>query len=474
MKTIMKNISKIKILMMSAIMLLMGACDSWIDVNENPNNPQDAPIQGLLTNITFESTLNVYRAGSISSNYVQHLASPNPGSSSDIMEPLDYSGTWGSFYSVMSDITDLVRKSEDLGATHYAAAGQTLMALNLGMVVDMWGEVPYSEGFDFSTVTPAYDDDQALYIEVLSLLDQAIVNFGLTSTVTMGTDDFIYGGNIEKWVKFANSLKARYLLHTSGTPGYNPAAVLTAASAGMSSNLDDAKMNFFDQRFNPWAQVAINNENLLLGGWISTQFIEALDGTSYPAIDPRLPLMIGTTDAGEFIGVENGAGRGNAPEQGARSTLIPGQYYTGTLSPVLIMTYSELKFIEAEAAFSTDKPRAYAAYLEGIRAHMQMLSVPNDQVLAYLADPSVSMGVGALTINDVFKEKWIATFLHPETWNDARRFNYAYKDMTLPQNLNPDLNNQFIRRLPYPDSEVSRNGNNVPTVTLLDRIWWNQ
>jgi hypothetical protein len=72
------------------------------------------------------------------------------------------------------------------------------------------------------------------------------------------------------------------------------------------------------------------------------------------------------------------------------------------------------------------------------------------------------------------KEKWVAMFLHPETWNDARRFDYGYKDMTLPENLNPELNGNYIRRLAYPDSEVSRNGNNVPNVTLLDRIWWDQ
>nr|HAD51638.1 SusD/RagB family nutrient-binding outer membrane lipoprotein [Algoriphagus sp.] len=85
-----------------------------------------------------------------------------------------------------------------------------------------------------------------------------------------------------------------------------------------------------------------------------------------------------------------------------------------------------------------------------------------------------SMGAANLTLADIMKEKWVALFLHPETWNDARRFDYSYKNMTLPENLNPDLNGQYIRRLAYPDSEVSRNGDNVPSVTLLDRIWWNQ
>lgn len=470
----MKNLSKLNVFLIALVMVFLAACDNWLDVNENPNNPTDAPIQGLLTNVVLESTMNVYRAGSISSNYVQHLASPNPSSSSDIMEPLDFSGTWGSFYGIMSDITDLISKSENLGASHYVAVGQTMMAMNLGLVVDMWGNAPYSEGFTFATVTPAFDNDQQLYAEINSLLDQALVNFNQASSVTIRADDFIFQGNIQKWTKFVHSLKARYMIHIKGKPGYNAAEVLASVSNGFADNIDDAKMNFFEQRRNPWEIIALNNQNLLLGGWISSQFIEALDGTSYPVADPRLPLMVGATDGGLYIGVPNGEGRGNAPERGARSVLIPGQFYTQRIGPVLIMTYAELKFIEAEAAFETDKPRAYAAYQEGIRAHMRMLSVADAALEGYVSHPSVSMGVAAFTINDIFKEKWIATFLNPETWNDARRFDYAYKDMTIPANLNPNLNGQFIRRLAYPDSEVSRNGQNVPTVTLLDRIWWNK
>jgi hypothetical protein len=63
-------------------------------------------------------------------------------------------------------------------------------------------------------------------------------------------------------------------------------------------------------------------------------------------------------------------------------------------------------------------------------------------------------------------------FLHPEAWTDARRYNFQYKDMTIPANLNPDLNGNFARRLVYPDSETGRNVANVPPVTQLDRMWW--
>jgi hypothetical protein len=470
----MKFKNKLYTILGAGILLTASACESFLDVNENPNNPEDAPISGLMTNSTYETALNVQRIGSATSNYVQYLASPNPATSSDTMDPVNFSGTWFSLYNVMTDVNEIIRKAEESGANHYLGAGQILMALNLGMTVDIFGDVPFSESFNFETVTPAYDSDEQLYQQVLSLLDQGIANLQGETAISIGADDFIFGGDIDKWIRFGNSLKARFLLHTKETSTYNANEVLAAVSAGFQSNDDDAAVTFFEQRFNPWAQVAINNSNLLLGGWISEQFVQALDGTSYPTVDPRLPLMIGTTDEGEFIGTVNGAGRGDAPEQGARSTLIPGQFYTSTTSPLLIATYAELKFIEAEAALASDPARAYAAYLAGIEAHMDMLGVSEEDKAAYLADESVSVGAGSLTMDEIMKEKWVAMFLHPETWNDARRFDYGYKDMTLPENLNPELNGNYIRRLAYPDSEVSRNGNNVPNVTLLDRIWWDQ
>ncbi|WP_149303466.1 SusD/RagB family nutrient-binding outer membrane lipoprotein [Pareuzebyella sediminis] len=468
----MKIINRTKGIVAIGLVFMVLACDSYLDVNENPNNPQDAPISGLMINSTYESALNVYRIGDIVSNYVQYLASPNPASASDTMEPVSNNNTWFSLYNVMTDLTVLIDKAEEQGAGHYQGAAEVLMALNLGMTVDIFGDIPFSESFNFETVTPKYDADQELYGVVMNYLDIGISHLNGETTATMGSDDFIYQGDVAKWLAFANMLKARYMIHLKNTGSYSSEEVLASVDNGFQSGDDNAGVNFFEQSINPWAEVARDNADLLLGGWISEQFIQALDGTSYNTVDPRLPLMVGATDDGQYIGTENGAGRGDAPEQGARSTLIEGQYYTSVTSPILIATYSEQKFIEAEAAFATDKSRSYQAYLDGIVAHMNMLGVPQTDIDTYLAGPDVSMGESAFTLNDIFKEKWVALFLHPESWNDARRFDYQYENFTLPANLNPDLSGQFIRRLPYPDSETSRNGNNVPEVTLLDRIFW--
>ena len=70
------------------------------------------------------------------------------------------------------------------------------------------------------------------------------------------------------------------------------------------------------------------------------------------------------------------------------------------------------------------------------------------------------------------KEKYKALFLSPETWNDARRFDYQYQGFQLPLNA---VTNTFIRRFVYPDIENSRNGANVPTVTdVTEHLWWDQ
>ena len=454
--------------------VFMVSCDDYLDINENPNNPSTAPLAGLMTNSTFETAQNTYRLGNSTSYYVQQLASPNPASSSDIMDEVSFDNSWATLYGVMTDLNDMIVEAEETGANHYQGAGQILMALNLATTVDAFGDIPFSESFNFETITPAYDDDAELYAQVIEYLDSGIANLSQDTDLPIGADDFIYGGDAEQWIKFGNMLKARYLNHLSGTGSYDPDAVLSAIDAGFDTNADDAQVTYFDEEFNPWYVVADNNENLLLGGWISEQFVEATDGTTFGVEDPRLPYMISTDSIGNYIGVVNGAGRGSAGERGERSVLEPGDFYTTEQSPVLIATFAEQKFIEAEAAFEIDKSRSYNAYLDGIRAQMTKLGVEGDEIEDYISDEAVSVGEDNITIDHIFKEKWVAMFLHPEAWVDARRYDYSYEGFTLPENLNPDLNGELIRRLRYPDSELSRNGSNVPDVTLLDRIFWDE
>lgn len=461
-------------------LMVMASCEDYLDINTNPNKPTAVPIQLLMSEVTFRTGRNIQLAGDITSYYVQYLASPNAFGSKDIHDPQPYDGTWQALYRTLSDLSDMENLAKEQGLSQYLGAAKVLKAVHLGLLLDLWGDVPYNQAFFAEALQPEYDDDQALYDEVFQLLDDAIAEFAKpVDEVQFGEDDFVYGGDIDGWIKMAYSLKARYLQHLSNTSEYDANAVLSAVDNGISSNAENSDITYFttgpDTR-NPWANVARNQEALILDGWISEQLADAMNGTTFGVVDPRMPFMYGDTEAGKFLGVENGAGRKSGDRvSGDRSVLERGTYYASDDSPVLIITLAEVKFIEAEAALAAnDKPRAYAAYLAGIAAHMEMVGVAGPDAQTYIDDPEVSVGSANITLDLIMKEKYVAMFLHPEAWTDARRFDYQYTDMDLPANHNPDLGNEWVRRLIYPDSEQSRNFINVPDVTATSRLWWDQ
>ena len=458
----------------AALLVLASGCDGFLDINEDPNQPTQVPVSALLASTSFATGGNVFGLGGITTNYVQYLASPNQASASDTYERVSFDGTWGTLYDVMGDLTLLEAQAADEGATDYVGIAKILKAFHLASAVDVWGSVPYSEAFDpGGTLNPAYDDGEALYGVVFQLLTDGIAALEAGgSTVVPRGDDFVYQGDTDLWVKTGYALRARYLNHLTKTDQYDPQAVLAAVDRAYDSEAENAAVDYFDDQINPWASVAIGNANLFLGGWLSEQLVQALDGTTYGVADPRLEAYTDSLADGSYVGTVNGAGRGDASEQGDRVVLTTNTYYARRTAPLEIVTYSEVKLIEAEAALRAgQRDRAYAAYLAAIRAHMDKLGVGEAAAEAYVAAPSVGVGAAALSLDDVFREKYKALFLNPEAWVDARRYDYAYAGFTLPANA--ELG-EFIRRIDYPDTEYSRNASNVPAASLTGRVWWDR
>lgn len=459
------------------VVFAVGGCDDFLSINDDPNNPTEAPTSGLVTNVTFETAQNHFRLANNTSYFVQYLASPNEANTTDTQQPVSYGNTWFNLYDVLTDLSDLEALAEEQeGNSEALGIAKLLKAINLALLVDNWGSVPYSQAFTGEVLQPEYDSGEALYDEIFTLIDEGIATLEEGNfTTTVGNEDFIYGGDTDLWIKTGYFLRARYRNHLAQTDQYDAQAVLSALDQAYESTDDDAQVTYYQEERNPWGQVAIDNANLFLGGWLSEQIVGYLNGDTFGFVDPRIDLYTDPNENGEYIGTRNGAGRGDAPEQGVRVTLTTNTYYAGETAPLLLATYFEQKFIEAEAAFRDGQmSRAYNAYLEAIDAQMEKIGVPEAERQDYLSRPSVDPGMGNLTLDDIFQEKYIAMFLHPESWVDVRRHDYDYVGMELPENLNPNLNGEFIRRLAYPDSETQRNGANVPDVALNDRIWWDQ
>jgi len=457
-----------------AMVIVSGSCKKYLDINTNPNAAAVPPIKGLLAHATNASAINTYAVGDITSYYVQYLASPSSGSDKDTYNSIDPSTTWGDIYDVLTDIHDMRSQASEKGITAYVGVADILTAYNLNLSVNLWGDLPYSKAFrGVSNLQPKFDNQKDLYDTCLTLLDNgiALLSDPDADGQLEATSDFIHEGDNGAWVKTAYALKARILNEVSKTGQYDPSAVLTALASAYSSNDDDADVSLFDGP-SPWAQAAINNSKLVLDAWLSSHFIDATDGATFGVFDPRLPLIADTTQFGDYRGTPNGKGRVGTGTDHEESYLGLNGWYSVPAAPVQLITYPECKFIEAEAQFrANDKQKAYDAYLEGIKSDMQKLGVPDTAITRYTTDPAVAVGAGGITLSLIMKEKYIATFLNPVAWDDVRRFDYQYANFNLPFDANLT---EFIRRVDYPTSEISRNGKNVPSVTLTDRLWWDQ
>jgi hypothetical protein len=423
------RIKYISLLLITA--LTIGSCKKgYFDINEvNPNQTENPPIQGLLASVTYHTGLNVFRAGDFTSYYMQYLASPNQGGASDIYENADRSTLWfntsvtatatapnpyGGVYNTIIDGRTLLKQAIEGNAFEHAGVVKVTEAMNMSLLIDLFGDVPYSEAFDTKNFTPKYDKAEDIYNKCLALLDEAVVEFNKPNpTIKLdAASDVIHGGNVPRWIKTSFALKARLLNRLSKQTTYNPTQVLAALSNAYTSNADDAQITKFPNR-SPWGQVAYNNTQSLLDGWLSEQFVDHLNGRTYGVVDPRLKLIATPTNTGVFKGTPNGKGRTGSGTNNEESYLSVNGYYSKSDAPLLLVTYAEMKFIEAEATFATNKTQSYAAYLAGITAHMNKLGVPATERDAYLANSAVSPGQAAFTIDYIFKEKYVAMFLHP-------------------------------------------------------------
>jgi len=322
-------------------------------------------------------------------------------------------------------------------------------------------------------LTPSFDGQQPLYDSCINLLNagiQALQQPDATGELSTASD-FIHAGDANAWIKTAHALKARILNQLSKTSNYSADNILAELAAAYSTNTDDAQVTTFENR-NPWAQVAINNAGLNLDGWLSSYFIDAANGQTYGVFDPRLPLITDTTVYGDYRGTPNGKGRTGTGTEQKECYIAVDKWYSQTNSPLQIITYAECKFIEAEALLKKgDNLHADSAYISGIKNNMIKMNVADTAMQRYLSSAIVNVDANSLTLPLIMKEKYIACFLSPVTWDDMRRMDYNYKNFTLPLGA---VLNSFIRRMNYPTDEVSINSSHVPDVQLSDHLWWDK
>ncbi|MCG8391155.1 MAG: SusD/RagB family nutrient-binding outer membrane lipoprotein [Cytophagales bacterium] len=469
----------IKTILLLAVAAWSSSCDDYLDINDDPNRVTDVTLEALL-GPTIESTArNYYNVAFVTSQVSQQTGSVF-GGGADAHEEFRLETSWtGIFLTALTNLNIIIEKAEVEESPHYAGVAKILQAVNLGLATDQWGDIPLTEAFKGDEqLTPKFDSQESVYNRIQTLLDEAITDLSSQNSLfSPSNDDLMYGGRLEQWIKAAYTLKARYYLHLTKRDGATAAnSALDALANGFTSNDDDLQLVYNSIIRNPWhltPALANNTGNASIS--MGEQLINAMNGTSYPTFDPRLPIIADNGDATVYEGIENGSGNGG------NSDFSESTWYSTETAPLLIITYAEMKLIEAEARLiiNPGTNEGYEAYLAGIIAHMNKLGVDPGDRNDYISDPSVSVGSDNLAIEEIMKEKYIALFINPEAWTDLRRYDYdpnIFRNFDLPAEHNPQLAGEFIRRVLYPNDEINRNFDEVSKVIqgLEVPIWWDE
>ena len=309
----------------------------------------------------------------------------------------------------------------------YQGIAQVLEALLMGTTASIWGNIPYSEAVG-SDPTPAFDGQLAVYAALQTLLDEAITNIQGAGAGPGGVDLF-YAGAKTPWVQAANTLKARFYLHTAevaGAPAYT--AARAAALLGISSSANDlrtAHATATSER-NEWTQFQGTSfgPDLVAG----KRLVDLMKAQS----DPRLPEYFGLNEAGGYGGFD--VTTGTTP--GADISALHGSRNADEFRQPIV-TWEENQLILAETNFRLLGAVAAQPYLNAVRT-------------------ARGKGIVLASLQSIMEEKYIALFENIEVWNDWKR--------TCIPALTPALGKTAIPgRVYYGQTEEQTNDNTPPS-----------
>lgn len=456
---------KILLILTIPVILFGAGCKGWVEeVSESPNLPSEVTPALLLTvsEVAMQSlyTGQLARTSSI-------LAQQHAGNDFQMIEVRDYSfdeqdntNEWITIYAdALINQQELIEVAGD-ASPYYRGIATILKCMTIGLATDYWGDIPYSEALQGSeNFNPNYDSQESIIVAIQADLNNAINDLSAPITANAflpGADDFIHGGNTAQWIKAAHMLKVRYAnrLSKKDPTGSANDALAHLALSGVTSNADNTNAIFGvnGNELNSWA--AFNNarqDYIKMGEF----FIDLLNSTA----DPRIGLYATETADGIYLGVAN-----NGVNFDASNT---GPLYSSDAAPLPLLTYYEMKFIEAEANLRLGNTDAAAnAYNEAVKANILATtgSANPSYELVYASETAAT-----ISLDKIMTQKYIAMFTQPEVWADWRRTN-------LPAlTPNPDGETDGIpRRFPSSINERLYNSNAEIISNLLTPVWWDE
>lgn len=481
-----------KISIITFFVLIAGFSNSCTDgfdeLNTDPNNPTNISPQYLLP-FAIEKSVDRYWGGRTRFErlnidgamlWMQYLARniySNEGDSYGVT-PTFYNNTWESFYNDgLVNFQRIITQAGPDGSqpnTNYEGTALVMKVWVYSLLTDLYGPIPYTNGLkgtaDEPNYTPSYDPMETVYAGLLTELKTANEKLVVGGPAISG--DILYNGDILKWKKFANSLRLRLANRQAAKKPVESKAIMLEILGNpvtfpvFTSNADDAQLKHTATlpSNNEWHQVMIQDGRT---DWsLSKTFVDYMKKYN----DPRL-AAIGKANGGAFEGIPNGLPDAIATTYLSSAAVLSSRF-TDASAPSVLMTFSELQFILAEAAIDGDiTGDATTFFKKGVEASYEKYGVT--------VPANFYEGIGTVNKQKIMEQKWVALFGQGvESWTEYRRTGFPVMPTKDPR-ASFENNGILPTRLPYPTTEYSLNKaeldkgiNLIGTDNMQSKLWW--
>ncbi|MBT4996425.1 MAG: SusD/RagB family nutrient-binding outer membrane lipoprotein, partial [Hellea sp.] len=411
-----------------SFVLFTGCDEGFEEFNVDPNNSTAVPAHLLLggpQRIYMNTMYSAQYGGDMGACWAQQWSKvqyndearyvPRRGVIDDI---------WDVMYAdVISESKAMYDLAEAEGNNSLKGAGLVMQAVAYQTLVDLYGPIPFTEAIDGNNLQPAYDSESVVYEGIIQMLSDASTLLASGKGTITASSDLFYGGNVSNWIKLANSLKFRALMRISSTK--NVSGDLQALMGKMfTSNADNAQISYLSTQpdANPiWETIVDGNRAEYKINSVMVEMLTSLN-------DDRLAIYAGENASGNIVGKPSGFGvQTTLPNEDlgytyANISPLGEKYLTATL-PGVLMSYSQLSFLIAEAAnegyISGGITSALDWYKKGITASFEFNGL---SASSYLAQPNLDFTTNADARAKIATQEWIALFGQGfESWTEWRR-----------------------------------------------------
>lgn len=465
-----------------ALIAMIAGCD-LAEVNENPNQPSATQTPFLLTNAQKDLADNYwgeFELGYFGNLYAQYW-SQNQYTGESRYDYRDgvVNGIWADYYTAINDLQEIIRLNREFPEVYAAygnnanqiAVAKILKAWTYQTLTDIWGPIPFEEALQGrENPSPAYSSQEEVYRGIITMLTEASDSINVEEPGFI-SGDVIYGGNMEQWRRFANSLKMRAAIRIADRlPELAATAINEALAAGvMQSNADNALFEYLPNvpNNNPISEAYKERDDFA----VSVPLISTLQANN----DPRISAYADTTESDEvdtYVGFPYGLAQGLAAAIPRGEFSRPSSLVRSATFPAIFMLYDEVLFIQAEAAIRGFIPGDPAAlYEQAIRASMEFWGVTDQAAIdAYIAAHPLDQANWRQSLG---VQKWLAMYMQGvQGWAEWRRLDF--EGVLVPPvsgKLAVTFPTPIAIRYPYPSDEYNLNQTNVEDAVASQERW---